>query len=95
VLRLRAMSRTIPQRELRNDSAAVLRAVRAGETFVITNNGLPVAELRPTGQRRRLVPRTELEQLAGQLQPIDATRFRADLEALVDQNVEVVDGRQP
>jgi prevent-host-death family protein len=89
------MSRTIPQRELRNDSAAVLRAVRAGETFVITNNGLPVAELRPTGQRRRLVPRTELEQLAGQLEPIDATRFRADLEALVDQNVEVVDGRQP
>jgi len=29
------------------------------------------------------------------LEPIDATRFRADLEALVDQNIEVVDARQP
>ena len=37
----------ISQRQLRNESGAVLRAVEAGESFVITNNGRPVAELRP------------------------------------------------
>ena len=37
----------ISQRQLRNESGAVLRAVEAGESFIITNNGRPVAELRP------------------------------------------------
>ncbi len=38
---------TIPHRELRNNSAAILRRVQAGETFEITNNGKPVALLSP------------------------------------------------
>jgi prevent-host-death family protein len=38
---------TIPQRELRNDTAAVLRRVEAGETVRITSNGRPVADLVP------------------------------------------------
>jgi prevent-host-death family protein len=38
---------TIPQRELRNDVAAILRRAEAGETFTVTVNGRPVAELRP------------------------------------------------
>jgi prevent-host-death family protein len=42
-----AAPQQISQRQLRNDSGAVLRAVEAGETFVITSNGRPVAELRP------------------------------------------------
>lgn len=37
----------ISQRQFRNESGAILRAVEAGESFVITNNGRPVAELRP------------------------------------------------
>ena len=37
--------RTISQRELRNDSAAVLREVQRGESFVVTRNGTPVASL--------------------------------------------------
>ena len=37
----------ISQRQLRNESGAVLRAVEAGESFIITNNGRAVAELRP------------------------------------------------
>ncbi|MGH8935407.1 MAG: type II toxin-antitoxin system Phd/YefM family antitoxin, partial [Acidimicrobiia bacterium] len=40
------MSRVITQRELRNDSAAVLREVQAGQTIIVTRNGVPVAELR-------------------------------------------------
>lgn len=38
---------TIPHRELRNNSAEILRRVQAGDTFEITNNGRPVALLAP------------------------------------------------
>jgi prevent-host-death family protein len=41
--------RTIPQRELRNNIAAVLRAAEAGETFTVTVRGRPVARLVPLG----------------------------------------------
>lgn len=41
------MTRTIPHRELRNNSSAILREVQRGETFTITNNGEPVAVLSP------------------------------------------------
>ncbi|GAA1795049.1 hypothetical protein GCM10009795_045740 [Nocardioides hankookensis] len=34
-------------RELRNRSGEVLRAVEAGESFTITNGGVPVARLVP------------------------------------------------
>jgi prevent-host-death family protein len=48
--------RTIPQRQLRNDISAILRAVEAGETFTITVRGRPVARLvgpgEPAGPRR-------------------------------------------
>lgn len=42
-----ALPTQISQRQLRNDSGAVLRAVEAGEVFIVTSNGRPVAELRP------------------------------------------------
>ncbi len=38
---------TIPQRELRNDISSILRRVEQGETFTITVNGRPVADLGP------------------------------------------------
>lgn len=41
------MSKTIPHRELRNNSSAVLRDVQAGETVSITNHGEVVAVLVP------------------------------------------------
>ena len=41
------MPRTIPHRELRNNSSAVLREVQAGETLTITNHGEVVAVLMP------------------------------------------------
>jgi prevent-host-death family protein len=47
--------RTIPQRDLRNDSAAILRAAEAGEEFVITVDGRPVATLGPY-RKRQWVP---------------------------------------
>jgi prevent-host-death family protein len=44
----------VATRELRNDTAGVLRRVEAGETIVITVRGKPVADLvqhRPEGPR--------------------------------------------
>jgi prevent-host-death family protein len=47
---------TVPQRELRNDTAAVLRRVEAGETVRITSNGRPVADLVPVERAATYVP---------------------------------------
>ena len=41
------MVRFISQRELRNENAKVMDAVAGGETFIVTRNGEPVAEIRP------------------------------------------------
>lgn len=46
--------RTIPQRELRNNVGAVLRAVEAGETFTVTVRGRPVARLVAPGDGPRV-----------------------------------------
>jgi len=81
------MSRTITQRELRNDSGAVLRAVQAGETVTVTRNGTPVAELRPV-PRGRLVSRETIARAAATAPRVDAARFRADLDAIVDQSLD-------
>lgn len=81
------MSRIITQRELRNDSAAVLREVQTGQTLIVTRNGVPVAELRPI-QPRRLVPRAIIAEAALRALRIDAERFRADVDAGVDQSVD-------
>lgn len=51
----------VASRELRNDTAGVLRRVQTGEEIVITVNGKPVAQLVPLQRaRRRWLPRTEL-----------------------------------
>ena len=83
---LRAMTRIITQRELRNDSAAILREVQAGRTVIIARNGVPVAELRPVPPRR-FVPRAVIADAAKRAPRVDASRLRADLDAVVDQSV--------
>jgi prevent-host-death family protein len=79
------MAKTIAQRQLRNDNAKVIAAVAAGESFVVTRNGVPVAELRPIQQTRRtFVPTAELLVLAANGPQINRRRFRADLDRVVD-----------
>lgn len=58
--------RTIPQRELRNNISAVLRAAESGETFTITVRGRPVARVIPPGEAalpRRDVDRATLRRI--------------------------------
>lgn len=78
--------RTIPHRELRNNSSEILAAVKAGETIEVTNNGQVAAILGPPSMSRfdRLVaageitPATSTEPLAG-IRRVKATRSSAEL----------------
>jgi len=45
------MSRRITQRELRNESGRIMRALDKGKAFIVTRNGVPVGELIPLRQR--------------------------------------------
>ncbi|MEB3050493.1 type II toxin-antitoxin system prevent-host-death family antitoxin [Mycolicibacter sp. MYC123] len=61
----------IPQRELRNESSRVLREVRAGQSYVVTVDGQPVADLVPHARtpRRTAVPRDEVVRAFSALSP--------------------------
>ncbi len=81
------MAREITQRELRNESGKIMRALDRGETFVVTRNGVPVGELTPV-RRRRFVPTDELIAAFRGAPRIDFKRFRKDIDAFVDQDPE-------
>lgn len=82
------MTKTIAQRELRNDNARVIDEVVSGQTFLITRNGVPVAELRPVQRpRRTFVSKSELQVLAAAGPHVDAGRFRSDLDDFIDQSL--------
>ena len=75
------MARTISQRELRNDNAEIMRRVEAGESFTVTRNGKPIADLVPHGvpPRRRKTGR-EMQDEFRQLPPIDVEQWYRDRE---------------
>ena len=45
------MATLIAQRELRNNNADILNRVEAGESFVVTRNGVAVADVVPHAER--------------------------------------------
>ncbi len=65
------MATDVPQRALRNDTAALLRRVEAGERLRVTVHGHPVAELVPLQQPARFVSHASLDELRGLLDPED------------------------
>jgi prevent-host-death family protein len=79
------MARRITQRELRNESGEIMRALDRGEEFVVTRSGVPVGELVPVRRRTFVTRSVVLAAFAG-APPIDAGRLRADLDAVVDQD---------
>jgi antitoxin (DNA-binding transcriptional repressor) of toxin-antitoxin stability system len=77
--------RDLTQRELRNDSGEIMRALDAGETFRVTRNGVPVGELTPVRRRRFVARDVALAAFAGAA-ALDADRFRADIDRKLDQD---------
>jgi prevent-host-death family protein len=66
------MATEVPQRQLRNDTASLLRRVQAGEHLRITVHGHPVAELVPVDRAHPFVPFNELvDELSGTMLPDD------------------------
>lgn len=86
------MAQTISQRDLRNDSAEVLRRVEAGESLVVTRRGIPVADLVPhhphSGEQpRRHVAADDILKAFDGLPPWDAAQFEDD-QLVLDQRVD-------
>ena len=79
------MTRKLTQRELRNDSGEVMRALDRGEDFIVTRNGKPVGELRPYRSREFISRDAFLAAFAGSPH-LDYEEFRADIDRYVDQD---------
>lgn len=77
----------VTQRQLRNESGEIMRALDRGESFVVTRNGVPVGQLRPLRQRR-FVPIDEVVEMFAGGSHIDFEQFRADVDAILDQSIE-------
>jgi prevent-host-death family protein len=72
-------------RDLRNQGGRVLDRVLAGERFVVTRDGTPVAELVPL-PGRTLEAATILDRWH-RLPHVDAAAFRSDLDAILDPDL--------
>ncbi len=79
------MSRSLSQRELRNASGEVMRALDRGESFVVTRNGVPVGELTPVRPRQFVTADAALAAFSD-APALDPERFRADVDSIVDQD---------
>jgi len=79
------MAKEVTQRELRNGSGEIMRALDQGESFVVTRNGVPVGELLPL-QRRRYVSAEAAVAAFANAPAVDRDRFRADVDTVLDQD---------
>jgi antitoxin (DNA-binding transcriptional repressor) of toxin-antitoxin stability system len=78
------MATVITQRELRNDNADIMRRLDEGESFIVTSNGRQVGELKPL-HRPRFVSSMAATALFASAPPIDAEKFRIDIDTAIDQ----------
>ena len=79
------MSRAVTQRELRNDSGRIMRALDKGKSFIVTRNGVAVGELIPLRQRMFVPVETARAVFAGAPR-VASRRFRRDLDSFVNQD---------
>lgn len=77
---------TITHRQMRNDSAAVLARVAAGEELMVTNNGQPAAFLLPVSMtvRERL---SASGRLRPRQRPLDLRRLGPPVGSEVDPQI--------
>lgn len=76
---------TITVRELRDRGSAVLDRVQAGERFIVSRAGRPVAEIRPL-PRAGLAPAALLARWRD-LPYVDPVAFRRDIDRLIDPSL--------
>lgn len=81
------MDREITQRQLRNDSGEIMRGLDAGETYVVTRNGVPVGELSPRRRHRFVNSDAAIATFKG-APSVDLDRLLADLDRVASPNVE-------
>ncbi|MFI7703377.1 type II toxin-antitoxin system Phd/YefM family antitoxin [Nonomuraea sp. NPDC049480] len=67
----------IPARELRNNTAEVLRRVESGEEIEVLRDNRPVAKIIPFSRRRRWISAVEVG--------MELTRLGADATGLADE----------
>ena len=83
----RRVATEVPSRELRNNTAGLLRRVGAGEQIVVTTRGKPVAALIPFVRgRRSWIPRAELVRRLVRVQADSG--LRADLARLAGETTD-------
>lgn len=78
----------ISQRELRNDSGRVMRALDEGHSFVVTRNGAPIGELVPF-RGTRFVSAKEVVAAFRGAPAVGLEALRRDLDAVVDPEVDL------
>jgi antitoxin (DNA-binding transcriptional repressor) of toxin-antitoxin stability system len=81
------MESEITQRQLRNDSGAIMRGLDSGHTYVVTRNGVPVGELTPL-RRHRFVSADAAAAIFKGAPSVDLRRLRADLDRVAPQDFE-------
>jgi len=79
------MPRRITQRELRNESGRIMRALDKGESFTVTRNGVAVGELIPV--KPRVFVAAEAAIGAYRRAPkVAHARFRKDVDSPINQD---------
>jgi prevent-host-death family protein len=77
----------ITQRDLRSRSREIMDAVERGQSFTVTRDGHRIGELIPLRHRRRYVPREEFAAMSRNAPDINLEAFRADQDAVADQEL--------
>jgi antitoxin (DNA-binding transcriptional repressor) of toxin-antitoxin stability system len=79
------MARVITEIDLREQSDEIVSALERGESFVVTRGGITVGELIPTAPRP-FVRAAEAKAAFAGLPHIDFSRFRRDVDSVLDQD---------
>ena len=79
------MTRRITQRELRNESGRIMRALDRGQAFTVTRNGVPVGELVPVRPRVFVAAESVVAVFKGAPR-IARRQFRRDIDAVIDHD---------
>jgi prevent-host-death family protein len=77
----------IPARELRNNTAEILRRVEAGEEIEVLRDNRPVAKIIPLSWRRRWLPASEVVGELAELGP-DTTGLAQELRDALTQTTD-------